>query len=136
MMKNSMAVASDSVKKAKTTIEILDQAIESKTLTRRAVEAIFERITVYENGIIDIKLKPYLQVLDPMSYTVDIKPRNQPSETYEVRTDRDETGLEEDDLVLKTNDTCDGSPSYASFAYAVKMLRNMSRLANYIGLHK
>lgn len=135
-MKNSMAVASDSIKKAKTTIEIIDQAIESKTLTRRAVEAIFERITVYENGIIDIKLKPYLKVLDPKNYTVDIKPRNQPSETYEVRTDRDETDSEEDDLALKTNDICEGSPSYVSFAQAVNMLRNMSRLANYMGLHK
>lgn len=134
-MKNSASAASDSIKKAKTAIEIIDQVIESKTLTRRAVEAIFERITVYENGVIDIKLKPYLQALDAKSYTVDIKPRNQPSETYEVRT-LDETDADEDDLVLKTNDTCDGSPSYTSFAQAVKLLHNMSRLANYMGLHK
>lgn len=135
-MKNNLSTASTSIKKARTAIEIIDQVIESKTLTRRAVEAIFDRITVYENGNIDIKLKPYLQMLDPKNYTVEIKPPKHAAETYEVRTERDEADSEEDDIEANANDICDGSPSYASFAQAVNMMLSVNKLANHIALRR
>ena len=59
-IERSMTSKTDTIKKANTAIGIIDQVIESGTITRQAVTTIFERITVYEDGKIDVKLKPYL----------------------------------------------------------------------------
>ena len=78
----------DSVKKAQRTIDVIDQVIESGTLTRRAILAIFDKITVYADGNINIELKPYLRMLDPQSYSISVKPYKHPEESYTITSSR------------------------------------------------
>lgn len=100
VMKKTMADASDSIKKVRRAIDIIDKVIESGTLDRASLLSIFDRITVYEGGTIDIQLKPYLKILDPQNYSISIKPHKQPEETYTINCSP-----------KKLNETCEGDPS-------------------------
>lgn len=83
-IKAHLASTASSIKKAKKAIDVIDQVIESGTLTRNAILSIFDKITVYEDGNIDIELKPYLEILDPKSHSVVTKSYKRPEEVFMI----------------------------------------------------
>lgn len=104
-MKESMASAADSIRKARRAIDIIDRVIETGTITRSAVVAIFDRIIVHDDGLVDVRLKPYLKSLDPQNYAVTIKPHKQPEENYTVTS-----GENAEKAASSINDHSDGDP--------------------------
>lgn len=115
-----MASKTDTIKKANTAIGIIDQVIESGTITRQAITAIFEKITVYEDGRIDVKLKPYLEVLDPQHYTKTIKPAKHPEESYTISTDNTAGSTEK---FIK--DVRSGDPLHTTFIKTVTTISSL-----------
>lgn len=126
-LKTHMASTTESIKKAKKAIDVIDQVIESGTLSRSAVLAIFERITIHENGNIDVELKPYLKALDPQSYSVSIKPYKRPEESYTITTDS---------MPQIINDESEGDPSPTSFIQALSLLIDMNHFAQTLSSSK
>ena len=126
-IERSMASKTDTIKKANTAIGIIDQVIESGTITRQAVTAIFERITVYEDGRIDVKLKPYLEVLDPQHYTKTIKPAKHPEESYTISTDNTAGSTEK---FIK--DVRSGDPLHTTFIKTVTTISSLDLFAKRI----
>lgn len=120
-----------SIKKAKKAIDVIDQVIESGIISRRAVVAIFDRITVYEDGNINIELKPYLKILDSQNYSIAIKPYKHPEENYTVSSESTTVGAEQ-----TINDDREGDPSQLSFIQAITLIVNISQLANSLSLLK
>ncbi len=104
-LKLNMASASSSIKQARKAIDVIDQVIESETLSRRAVTAIFDKITIHEDGNIDIELKPYLKILDPLNYSIVVKPHKQPEENYTISSESTVVGGE-----AAINDDSEGDP--------------------------
>ena len=91
----------ESIKRARSAVEIIDQIIESGKITRQGVVAIFNKIIVHENGNIEVELKPYLHNLSPPPYKrSDISPK-QPILDYIISTFNS----------FGANIICDGSPS-------------------------
>lgn len=98
---NAVSVVA-SVKKAKRAIDIIDQIIESGVISRRAATAIFERIVVHEDGNIDIQLKPYLKMLEPVEFAASGKVAKHAAMNFVVSADgQEKAGI---------NDVCDGDP--------------------------
>lgn len=125
-LKSHLTSAKGSITKAKRAIDIIDQVIESGTLSRSAVLAIFERITVYENGNIDVRLKPYLKALDPQSYSISVKPNKQPEEKYTIKSD---TAPSNDQASTINNDS-DGDPLHTSFIQTLSLIIDMNRFVH------
>lgn len=126
------ASAAESIKKAKRAIEVIDRVIEGGMLSRNAVTTIFERITVYENGRIDIELKPYLKALDPRNPPASEKLHDRIEETH---TPTEKNSLEEDEQQKAINDDGEGAPSNNSFIKTVNLIIDMSRFAHNLSLH-
>lgn len=99
VMKKTITDTADSIKKARHAIDIIDHVIESGSLTRKSLLSIFDRITIYEGGAIDIQLKPYLQILDIQSYSISVKPHKHPEETYTISCSN-----------KNINEVCEGDP--------------------------
>lgn len=129
-LKLHMTSATESIKKAKKAIDIIDQVIESETLSRSAILAIFEKITIHDDGNIDVELKPYLKALDTQSYSVSIKPHKQPEENYTINT---QTQVAEG-LQATINDSSEGDPSHSSFIQAITLILNMNQFAHSLSL--
>lgn len=90
----------DAVKRLKTAKDILDSIIEDCNFTRLDIEAIYDKIIVYENGNIDIHLVSDLSALEiPQNEIVD-KTRNQPERVYNLNS---------------INDVSEGDPPLTSF---------------------
>lgn len=119
VMKKTMADASDSIKKVRRAIDIIDKVIESGTLDRASLLSIFDRITVYEGGTIDIQLKPYLKILDPQNYSISIKPHKQPEETYTINCSPQ-----------KLNETCEGDPSTNTLNFLSSFVEAITTLSS------
>lgn len=130
-IKEYMRSATNAAQKAKKTIDIIDSVIESGELTRNAAVAIFDRITVYEDGNIDIKLKPYLKALDPQNYPVVDKAVKRPDEHYVITS-----GQHLEGEFSSINDSWDGDPSHTSFIHTITLILDVSQLAQRISLHK
>lgn len=124
-LKLSLTSATTSIKKAKKAVDVIDHVIENGTLTRTAVLAIFDRITVHDDGNIDIKLKPYLSLLDPQNYSLTVKPNKQPEENYVISSEGADTGAEN-----TINDDSEGDPSHMSFIQALSLIIDISNFAN------
>lgn len=128
-MKVHLTSTAASIKKAKKAIDVIDQVIESGTLSRRAILAIFDRITVHEDGNIDIELKPYLKILDPVNYSIAIKPHKQPEENYTISSESTAVAMDQ-----TINDDSDGDPSHVSFIRTITLIINMSQFASNLSL--
>lgn len=131
-LKAHMASTTSSIKKAKKAIGVIDQVIESGTLSRNAILAIFDKITVHEDGNISVELKPYLKILDPKNYSIAIKPCKHVEENYTIRHEEnvEEEVKEVEDAPQIINDVCEGDPSHTSFIQAIALLVCVSRLAS------
>lgn len=130
--KAHIASTTESIRKAKKAIDVIDHVIENGTLSRSAVLAIFEKITIYDNGNIDVELKPYLKVLDPQNYSVSVKPHKQPEESYTINTEN--AAAEGTPQII--NDSSDGDPLHMSFIKALTLIVDMNRFANSLSLPK
>lgn len=124
-LKAHMASTTASIKEAKKVIDIIDQVIESGALSRSAILAIFERITIHDDGSIDVKLKPCLKALDAQNYSVSIKPYKQPEENYTINTEASST----EGLQTTINDSSDGDPSHMSFIKTTNLIIDMNLFA-------
>lgn len=109
----------ESIKRARSAVEIIDQIIESGKITRQGVVAIFNKIIVHENGNIEVELKPYLHNLSPPPYKrSDISPK-QPILDYIISTFNS----------FGANIICDGSPSHTIFTQEVERIMNLDEFA-------
>ena len=118
-LKDGAIAKDESIKRAKSAIEIIDRIIESGRITRQGVVAIFNKIVVHENGSIEVELKPYLHNLSPPPYKrSDISPK-QPILNYIISTSNS----------LSANIVCDGSPSRITFTQEAERLMNLDEFA-------
>ena len=109
----------ESIKRARSAVEIIDQIIESGKITRQGVVAIFNKIIVHENGNIEVELKPYLHNLSPPPYKrSDVSPK-QPILDYIISTFNS----------FGANIICDGSPSHTIFTQEVERIMNLDEFA-------
>ena len=122
-----MTSKTDTIKKANVAIGIIDQVIESGTITRQAVTVIFEKITVYEDGRIDVKLKPYLEVLDPQHYIKTINPAKHPEESYTISTDNTVDSTEKFIKDVRSDD-----PLHTTFIKTVTTISSLDLFAKHI----
>lgn len=130
-LKAHMASTASSIKQAKKAIDVINNVIESGTLSRKAVVAIFDKITIHEDGNIDIELKPYLKILDPINYSIAVKPFKQSEESYTVCTDSTNAATEQ-----AINDDSEGDPSHLSFIHVLNLIFNMSQFAKNLSLYE
>lgn len=100
-LKDGAFAKDESIKRARSAVEIINQIIESGMITRQGVVAIFNKIIVHDNGNIEVELKPYLHNLSPPPYKrSDIAPK-QPILDYIIFTSSPSSA----------NIICEGSPS-------------------------
>lgn len=118
-LKDGAFAKDESIKRARSAVEIIDQIIESGKITRQGVVAIFDRIVVHDNGNIEVELKPYLHNLSPPPYKrSDISPK-QPTLNYIIFTSNSSSA----------NIICDGSPSHTIFTQEVERIMNLDEFA-------
>jgi len=85
-MSDATTEAAETLKKTKTALSIINEVLERGELSRRDVEALFERITVHEDGRVLIKMKTEIEVLKCVNMTVVDRAVKQPDKVYEVST--------------------------------------------------
>lgn len=75
----------NAAKAAKTALDIIDNIIATKSLTRSDVLALFEKIIVHEDGDVDVFLKPDINGLFSGELEIIDKTRNQPEKVYRAK---------------------------------------------------
>ena len=85
-MSDETTETAETLKKTKTALSIINEVLERGELSRRDVEALFERITVHEDGRVIIKMKAEIEVLKCVNMTVVDRAVKQPDKVYEVST--------------------------------------------------
>lgn len=83
-LESSIGVDVVNTSKARTALGVLDDVINSKTLTRRDVEALLDKVIVYENGSIEIKLNTDVGAMKIPSFEHVEKDYKQPEKHFEV----------------------------------------------------
>lgn len=104
-------------KKALTVLDIVNDLIESKDITRKDIEALYEKIIIHENGYIQVIPKSYLGVLETNDFDIDDKTRNQPTEHYAIEN---------------INKVSEGDPSQTTFIKFLAIVNGLNILSQKI----
>ena len=83
-LKNMSIESVEAQKKAKTAIETISRVIESGEITRIDVESLFENIIVYEDGTVEVELRPDVGIAEFEEHTIVEVSRNQNPREYSV----------------------------------------------------
>lgn len=103
--------AAQDVKSAKTALDIINEVIDNKNITRKDAMALFEKVTVYADGRIDVKTRGDIPHLSPAPFDVEDKAEKQAPREYSV-----------------VNDSNNGDPSHTSLN--VFVLLEMKKLTS------
>ena len=116
-LQNQDKCSADAVRRLKTAKDILDSIIETSELTRVDIEAIYDKIVVYENGDVDINLISNLNAIEmPQNKVVD-KSKNQPERLYNLNS---------------INELSEGDPSPTTFIQISRFASSLAAMSSII----
>ena len=99
-LENASKSFAGSAKEIKTAIGAIDSIISSGEITHADAELLFDEILVYNDGRVDIKLKPSISFISSPEIEVVDTSKNQPQKKY---------------TALGINEVCEGDPLETSF---------------------
>lgn len=110
------AVASDEVniQKTRTALDVIEDVIHKGALTRREIEALIEKVIVFENGNVEIRLRTDVGIMEIPEFLHKEKDHRQPLRQFEV------SGIK---------DVCEGDPSLTTFTSRLMMLEQLHEIS-------
>ena len=95
LLESASGVETINTQRAKTALDVLQAIIDKGSFTRQEIEALIERVTVFEDGNVIIQLRADVGIMEIPSFAHKEKSRNQKEKDFEV------SGV---------NVVCDGDP--------------------------
>lgn len=110
------AISSDEVEvqRAQTSLDIIGDVIRLGTLSRREVEALIDKVVVFENGNIEIRLRTDVGIMQIPEFSHNEKNYKHPTRQFEV------SGV---------NNVCEGDPSLTTFTSKLMMLEQLHEIS-------
>lgn len=102
------------VQRAQTSLDIIRDVIRKGTLSRREVEALIDKVVVFENGNIEIRLRTDVGIMQIPEFLHNEKNYKHPTRQFEV------SGV---------NNVCEGDPSLTTFTSRLMMLEQLYKVS-------
>lgn len=114
LLTSTMGIETVNTQRAKSALEMLEEVIKSGSLSRREVEALLDKVIVFEDGRVEIRLRADTGIMQIPGFKHVEHARNQASKEFDV------SGV---------NVVCEGDPSLTTFTSGMMALEQMCEIS-------